>query len=276
MHMGDVTQQASLLEAARGVDGVFHVAGWYKVGAPDKAMAERINVHGTRNVLEAARQVGAPKVVYTSTLAVFGDTHGFIADESYQYEGPFISEYDRTKWLAHHTALGLAREGMPIVIVQPGLIYGPGDNGPMRPLWDLFQRRRLPFAPSGTAFCWGHVEDTARAHILAMERGRVGESYIIAGPRHTLVEAFIIASRITGIPAPRPMAPAVLRAVAALADVFGVDAEGLRALGGTTYLGTSAKAEAELGFTARSLEEGLRETLPGEIGNARPARTGAG
>src|SRR5919204_4795177 len=264
---GDVTDRDSLLDPMRGVDGVFHVAGWYKIGARDRGAAERVNVLGTRNVLEIARQLGAPKVVHTSTLAVFGDTHGAVVDESYQYEGPFISEYDRTKWLAHHTALGLAREGMPIVIVQPGLIYGPGDNGPMRPLWDLFQRRRLPFAPSGTAFCWGHVEDTARAHILAMERGRVGESYIIAGPRHTLVEAFIIASRITGIPAPRPMAPAVLRAVAALADVFGVDAGGVRGLGGTTYLGTSAKAEAELGFTARSLEEGLRETLPGEIGN---------
>src|ERR671937_112647 len=229
-----------------------------------------------RDRATALASLGVTKVVHTSTLAVFGDTHGAVVDESYQYEGPFISEYDRTKWLAHHTALGLAREGMPIVLVQPGLIYGPADNGPMRPLWDLYLRRRLPVVPSETAFCWGHVEDTARGHLLAMERGRNAESYIIAGPQHTLADAFAIASRVTGIQPPRPIPAAILRGAASVLDLVGLDAEALRVLGGATYLGTSAKAEAELGFTARSLEEGLGETLPGEIGNARPARTGAG
>lgn len=275
---GDVTDRDSLLDPMRGVDGVFHVAGWYKLGARDRGSAERVNVLGTRNVLEIARQLGAPKVVHTSTLAVFGDTHGAVVDESYQYEGPFISEYDRTKWLAHHTALGLAREGMPIVLVQPGLIYGPADNGPMRPLWDLYLRRRLPVVPSETAFCWGHVEDTARGHLLAMERGRNAESYIIAGPQHTLADAFAFASRVTGIQPPRPIPAAILRSAASVLDLVGLDAEALRVLGGATYLGTSAKAQAELGFTARPLEQGLREVLPGEMtgGNARPPQTGAG
>jgi nucleoside-diphosphate-sugar epimerase len=131
----------------------------------------------------------------------------------------------------------------------------------MRPLWDLFLRRRLPFVPSETAFCWGHVDDTARAHVLAMERGRSGENYIIAGPPHTLADAFAIASRITGIPAPRPMPAVLLRGAAALLERIGADAEALRVLGGATYLGTSAKAHTELGFSARPLEQGLREIL---------------
>ena len=202
---------------------------------------------------------------------MFGDTHGAVVDESYAYEGPFISEYDRTKWLAHHTALGLAREGMPIVIVQPGVIYGPGDNGPMRPLWDLYLRRRLPFVPAVTAYCWGHVEDTARGHVAAMERGRPGESYIIAGPQHTLADALAIASRITGIPAPRTMPPALFRMAASVGDALGLDAEPVRVLGGATYLGASAKARNELGFTARPLEQGLREMLAGPARAASPS-----
>jgi nucleoside-diphosphate-sugar epimerase len=259
-HVGDVTEPDSLLEPMRGVDGVFHVAGWYKIGAADKSMAERINVSGTRNVIEVARQLGAPRVVCTSTLAVFGDTHGVVADESYQYEGPFASEYDRTKWLAHHTAIGFAREGMPIVLVQPGLIYGPHDHGPMRPLWDLFLRRRLPFVPDRAAYCWGHVEDIARGHVLAMERGRAGESYIIAGPAHRLIDAFGIGARITGLPSPRPMPSVLLRVAASAMELVGADAEAVRVLG-ATYLGTSAKAQSELGFSARPLEQGLREML---------------
>ncbi|OLC55718.1 MAG: epimerase [Chloroflexi bacterium 13_1_40CM_4_68_4] len=262
---GDVTEPETLFDPMRGVDGIFHLAAWYKVGAKDKSVAERVNLDGTRNVLATARQVGAPKVVYTSTLAVFGDTHGRLVDESYHFDGPFLSEYDRTKSLAHAVAESMAREFMPLVIVQPGVVYGPGDNGPFRPLWDSYLRRRLPVIPAGAAFCWGHVEDTARGHVLAMERGRNGESYILAGPAHTLSEAFEIAERITKIPAPRPIPPALLRAAASVLELFGQDAEALRVMAGTTYLGNSSKAQKELGFDARPLEFGLKETLNYEI-----------
>ncbi len=263
---GDVTERDGLRDPLRGVDGAFHVAAWYKVGAPDKRLAERVNVEGTRNVLGVARELGVPKIVYTSTLAVFGDTRGRLADESYRHDGAFLSEYDRTKWLAHfRVAEPAAHEGAPVVIVQPGVVYGPGDNGPMRPLWLQYLRRGLPAIPAGTAFCWGHVEDIARGHVLAMDRGRVGESYIIAGPAHTLVEAFGMAERITGIPAPRAVPPAVLRLGARLLDLLGRDGESLRVMAGTTYLGDSAKAQRELGFAARTLEEGLKETLRYEM-----------
>ena len=133
--------------------------------------------------------------------------------------------------------------------------------------------------PTGTAFSWTHVEDAARGHYLAMERGRSGESYIIAGPSHTVVEALAIAERITGVPVPRlKLAPGFVKALAAvMRQVERVvpvpansSAEYLRVAAGVTYLGSAAKASRELGFTARSLEDGLRDTFARDLG--RPLR----
>ncbi|MEZ5287817.1 MAG: NAD-dependent epimerase/dehydratase family protein [Vicinamibacterales bacterium] len=147
--------------------------------------AESINVGGTRHVLDAMRALGIVRGVYTSTVAVFSDTRGVVPDETYRYQGPHLSEYDRTKWLAHYrVAEPMAAAGLPLVIVMPGVIYGPGDtSGLHTALVDLL-RGRLLATPRRTAYCWGHVEDTARGHILAMERGRPGEAYLLTGPRH--------------------------------------------------------------------------------------------
>jgi len=201
---GDITDKDSLRAPMRGVDGVFHLAAWYKVGARDPSQAEAINVAGARNVLEVMRELGVPRGVYTSTLAVFSDTAGRVVDESYRHDGPWLSEYDRTKWIAHYeVAEPMMREGLPLIIVQPGVNYGPGDTSGIGALFVRYLRRRLPVAPERTAYCWAHVEDTARGHILALEKGKPGQCYILAGPPHTLVEARPIAERLTGIPAPR-------------------------------------------------------------------------
>lgn len=247
-----------------GVDGVFHIAGWYKIGTKDPAEGDRVNVAGTRNVLAAMKNLGIPKGVYTSTLAVFSDTRGQLVDESYRTKGngPWLTHYDRTKWLAHYKiAEPMIREGLPLVIVQPGLNYGPGDTSEVRPIFVRYLRRRLTALPRETAYCWGHVDDTARGHLLAMEKGVPGESYIIAGPPHSLIEAFEIAQRITGIRAPRMhVSPRLLRGIARLAR-----SERLRDVAGVTYLGSNEKARRVLGFDPRPLEAGLRETLAHEM-----------
>ncbi len=268
---GDITDQASMRPAMAGADGVFHLAAWYKIGAKDSTMAERINVTGTRHVLELMRELGIPKGVYTSTLAVFSDTHGRRVEENYRYDGPHLSEYDRTKWLAHYqVAVPMAAAGLSLVIVQPGLVYGPGDTSAIAVTFKQYLQRRLPLLPERTAFCWAHVDDVVRGHLLAMEKGRPGESYIIAGPQYTLIEAFAIAERITGIKAPRLRGkPGLLRFMATLSGFFGTllplpvtyAAETLRVSAGVTYLGDNAKARRELGYTVRPLEEGLKETL---------------
>jgi nucleoside-diphosphate-sugar epimerase len=109
---GDVTEKESMREAMQGVDGVFHVAGWYKIGVKDKRDAERVNVQGTQNVLELMEELHIPKGVYTSTLAVNSDTHGQVVDESYHFTGEHLSEYDRTKAAAHANCKGIHRKGV--------------------------------------------------------------------------------------------------------------------------------------------------------------------
>jgi len=295
LHAGDITDTKSMRAAMHGSDGVFHLAAWYRIGArpSERRTAERINVQGTRNVLELMRELGIPKGVYTSTINVFGDTEGWVGDESYRHTGPWLSEYDRTKWLAHYeVAVPMIKAGLPLVIVQPGGVYGPGDPSVVGNLLRQYLRRTLPIRPHGAAVCWGHVDDTAHGHILAMEKGRPGESYLLAGPPHTLEEALEIAEEITGIRPPRLRPPALLlRAMAAVAGVVErviplpqlYTAEALRLAAGATYLGSSEKAQQELGFRTRALEAGLRDTLlyematmgmPDSRNGIRPATVG--
>jgi nucleoside-diphosphate-sugar epimerase len=275
VHQGDIVDKESMRRPMSGVDGVFHIAAWYKIGARDKSVAEKINVDGTRNVLEMMQALKIPKGVYTSTLAVFSDTRGKVVDETYRSGRAWLSEYDRTKWLAHYeVAEPMMKAGLPLVIVQPGLVYGPGDTSAVRETFIQYLKGRLPVTPQKTALCWAHVDDVAGGHILAMEKGKLGESYIIAGPPHTFQEAFEIAERITGVKAPRlHPSPGLLKAAAGLVKLIEMviplpeiySSESLRVTAGVTYLGSNAKAKRELGYQVRPLEEGLRETLEYEM-----------
>jgi nucleoside-diphosphate-sugar epimerase len=221
------------------------------------------------------RDLNIAKGVYTSTLAVFSDTKGQLVYESYYHAGPWLSEYDRTKWEAHYNvALPMIKAGLPLVVVQPGLVYGPGDTSVVRQTLIQYLQRKLPMLPKKTAFAWAHVEDIARGHILAMEKGQVGESYIIAGPTHTLIEGMQIAEAITGIKGPRFYMPvSVMRGMAAMMGLLDkilplpqtYTGEGLRSTAGVTYLGDNAKARRELGYQPRALQTGLRQTLEYEM-----------
>jgi nucleoside-diphosphate-sugar epimerase len=275
LHQGDVTERESLHAPMRGADAVFHIAGWYKIGVRDNSDGQRVNVEGTRNVLEVMKELEIPKGVYTSTLAVFSDTHHRLVDETYHYDGPHLSEYDRTKWVAHYeVAAPLIDAGLPLVIVQPGLIYGPGDTSAVRQTLLQYLQQALPMVPAQTAYCWAHVDDVAHGHILALQKGRPGESYIIAGEPYTLAAALDLAATLTGVPAPRlRVPPAAMKASATLVGVLerlvpvpeAYSAEYLRIVGGVTYLGTNAKARRELGYEPRPLKEGLAETLQHEM-----------
>ena len=274
LHAGDITDRETLKAPMAGVDGIFHVAAWYKVGV-NEPLADQINVDGTRNVLQTMRTLEIPRGVYTSTVAVFSDTRGAVPDETYRYDGPHLSHYDRTKWIAHYrVALPKMADGLPLTIVMPGLVYGPGDTSGMHTALVDLLRRRLPMTPARTAFCWAHVEDTARGHIQAMEKGRPGETYIITGPRHTFEAAFDLAARLARVRAPMMHpGPHTMRAMAGIMKGVGrfvklppaLQPEALRVLAGTTYFGANEKAVRELGFTARPLEEGLAQTLEHEL-----------
>jgi nucleoside-diphosphate-sugar epimerase len=258
---GDVLDRDSIRRAMRDVDGVFHLAGWYQVGGRGKRQGRRVNVEGTRNVLGVMREAQVPKGVYTSSLAVNADTHGELRDEDYKHHGPWRSGYDRSKWWAHHeVARPMIKEGLPLVIVMPGVAYGPGDPSPVGAALRRYLRRKLPAIVRKSAYCWAHVDDVAHAHALAMEKAAPGRTYIIAGPPHTMVEAFEIAERITGLAAPRALSPRLVGLLAAITR-----SETLRVAAGVTYLGSNARARRDLGFDPRPLEDGLRQTLEHEM-----------
>ncbi len=273
IHKGDVTDKASMRAPMTGVDGVFHIAGWYKVGGRDKSEGARINIDGTRNVLELMQELGIKKGVYTSTLAINSDTHGIVADERYQFSGQHISEYDRTKAEAHKIAEQFIANGLPLVILMPGLIYGPGDTSSVRTTLIQVLQGKLPMMPQGTTFSWAHVDDIARAHIDAMTKGVAGECYIVAGPTHSFVDAMQIVSEVAGVKTPMA-APAGLFKV--LSKVMGVvekvipvpdsySSEGLRVIAGVTYIGKADKAKMTWGYNPRSLSDGWAETVRHEM-----------
>jgi len=265
---GDITQPESLRAGMLGADAVFHVAALYKigVGAKERARMQRINVEGTRQTLEVAVELGVPKIVYTSTVGVYGNTQGQLVDETYKADGSsFESEYERTKYLAHYeVAVPLQQRGAPLVIVCPGIVYGPGDASQWGQMLRLYARRRLPvMIGPDNALTWAHVDDIAAGHRLAAEQGQPGETYVLAGPALTYREFFAAAERATGLPAPRVWLSTQLAVW--LTRVFErlhpPTAEMVRNAAGVSYLARADKARRELGWEPRSVETGIPETI---------------
>ena len=267
--LGDVRDIASMREGMRGSDVVFHLAGWYKIGSPDWMTAESINVSGTRKVLRLAIELGVPKIIYTSSHTVLGDTGGELVDETYFQGGPFLNEYDRTKWLAHFkVAAPMIRQGAPIIILMPGTGYGPGDPGLMGDLMRMFYAGNLPFIPAPDfTTSYVHVDDIAEGHIIAAEKGDLGEGYILTGPSVPLGEIIDFWSQLTGKPTPAitipsgyllPFAPVVgwLNKTFSLPPYLSREAIELL---GSSYTASPDKARAELGWQTRSLQEGMSQ-----------------
>lgn len=267
----DVTDKESMREGMTGVDGVYHVAGWYKVVERVKGEAAAVNVQGTRNVLELMQELQIPKGVYTSSCVVNSDTHGQIKDETYQFTGRHISEYDRTKAVAHMIAADFMARGLPLVIVMPGVMYGPGDTSVVRTNLIALLKGELPVVPDKGGYCWAYVDDAVQGHILAMEKGQVGETYMICGETYHSADAFQLASEISGKRAPRRVPYQFLKTLsyligpfdAIMPDIF--TSEGLRVIAGVTYFGDNSKARRELGFNPRPFREGWGKTLLHEM-----------
>lgn len=276
---GDILDQESMRSGMSGSDLVFHLAGWYEIGSRDRMKAEAINVAGTRNVLRLAHELGVPKIIYVSSVAVFGDTRGRLVDETFSQGGPFVTEYDRTKWLAHYkVALPLIEQGAPIIITMPGVIYGPDDHSLIGLLMERFYRGQLYAVPAPEfTVTYAHVEDIAEGIILAAEKGRVGESYILAGPAVPLGEVIDFWGQLTGRRPPVIRVPArlvsatspLLSAVEDLVDLpQPFSAEAARMMN-VSYMARADKARSQLGWRTRSMQEGMSETFR-HIGSTAP------
>jgi len=270
---GDLGDAEAIRRGMEGCDAVVHAAAMYEVGIPVKqhpAMWEA-NVAGTERVLGAAREAGVAKLVYVSTVGVFGNTHRQVVDESYEHPGrEFTSYYEETKLEAHRVAKRMIEDGLPGVIVQPGGVYGPGDTSQVADLLEQFFAGRLPLLPfPELGICLTHVEDIAGGILLALDRGRVGETYVLSGPVTTMREAIETVAAATGRRAPRYAMPTVLlKALTPAGPLVGKlmgQPPNLRELissaDGVTFWAGHEKASRELGYAPRGLDEGLRQTL---------------
>lgn len=261
---GDLSSRAGLAAAAAGSDAVFHLAAIYRNGVPASRRPElfEVNVQGTENVLDAAVDAGVARIVYVSSNVVFGNTRGRVVDETYEPPaGEYVSVYHETKALAHRAAQEWIARGAPVVIVQPGGIYGPGDHTGIGPLLERAARGKLVVLPFGSAgLNWTYVEDAAEGILLAHDRGCVGETYVVGGEIATLREAVERAFAVAGRrPRIIPVPTWLVRLATPLGPLLGLSvSDYVSASDGVTYWGTDARARRELGYAPRSLDEGLR------------------
>jgi dihydroflavonol-4-reductase len=213
---GDLSDVGKLKEAMRECDWCFHVAASYHLWLRDYRPMYAANVKGTRNVIEAAAKAGCLRVVYTSTVGCIGlpaPVGGRIApsDEATPvFDGQMSSHYKRSKWQAEQVASRFARDGLPVIIVNPSAPVGPRDVKPT-PTGQVivdFLNRRMP-AYLDTGLNWVHVRDVAIGHILAAQKGCIGERYILgnAEGNWTMKQMFAVLEEITGIQAPRMRIP---------------------------------------------------------------------
>ena len=267
---GDLSDEEALRRACTGVDAVIHCAAVYAVGVPASRRGELVdaNVCGTERVLGAALASGVARAVYVSTVAVFGDTGGTVADETWVRSAglAYTSAYEQTKVEAQERACEIAGRGLELVVVQPGMVYGPGDTSELGGLLDRFLAGRLPLLPfPQLGVCPVHRDDVAAGILLALDKGASGASYVLAGRPLRMQELLQVLARVAGRAAPRANLPTVLlRRLAPIAPLvgplLGLPAnlrEVLSASDGVTFWASSARAERELGWTARPLDEGL-------------------
>lgn len=259
---GDLANADALRTGMEGADAVIHGAAMYEIGL-DKAQRERMheaNVRGTAHVLSAAKAAGIPRVVYISTIAVFGNTRGRVVDETFRRtDRSFTSYYEETKVLAHEIAEGFIADGLPAIIVQPGQIYGAGDHSGFGGLLSAFAAGRLPVLPfADLGLNLTHVDDVTDGIVLAVDRGTPGRSYVMGGEIVRAADAFATLGMVVGRPAPRWRVPyGALEAAALFRPQL---REVISSSKGVTFWATDERAKRELGYTSRTLEQGLRET----------------
>ena len=271
--IGDMTDPASMGRALEGVRWLFHVAADYRLWAPDPGEILRANTLGTRVVMEAALAAGVERIVYTSSVATLraGDAASLVDETAPLDDGEAIGVYKQSKVAAERVVEALvAQRGLPAVIVNPSTPIGPFDMKPTptgRLVVEAARGRMPAFVDTGLNLV--HVDDVAAGHLLAMEKGRIGERYILGGQNASLRQMLAVIAGLTGRRAPTlslPRAPLWPLALAAeaLAAFTGrepfVTRDALKMASHYMFF-TSAKAERELGYSARPYEEALADAL---------------
>ena len=269
---GAMEDPRSLARAVAGCRYVYHVAADYRIWVPDPAPMFRANVDGTRDLLTAALEAGAERVVYTSSVATLGLVAGGSADEETPSRlDDMIGPYKRSKFAAEEVARGLARErGLPVVIVNPSTPVGPGDIKPTptgRLIVEAARGQMPAFVDTGLNIV--HVDDVAEGHLAAAEKGRIGERYILGGENLALAEILAGVAQAVGRRPPWLRVPhSVLFPVAIGAELAArvtgrdpfVTLDGVRMSRKKMYF-SSEKASRELGYTPRPAREAIADAV---------------
>jgi dihydroflavonol-4-reductase len=269
-HYGDITDSAKLTQAMQGVDVIYHIAAYVELGLVDAAKMERANVQGTQAVITAMQAANVPKMLYCSTIGIFGDTQGRTIDETFQRtQVGFSSAYDKTKYDAQQLINNAVKNGFHIVSVMPSGIFG-ADDPHFVPVLKTFKKGRLKVWAGGERVTGiVHVDDLVEGMILAIEQAKSGEYFILSAGDLTTREMFEVFSRETGIPAPKDAPKPVVRVVANLLDVIGratgwqppIDRERAHYVYDRCVRVSGAKAMRELGWQPRSAQQTLQEIV---------------
>ena len=269
---GAMEDPGSLARAVAGCRYVYHVAADYRIWVPDPAPMFRANVDGTRDLLAAALNSGAERIVYTSSVATLGLVPGGSADEETRSSvDDMIGPYKRSKFMAEEVARGFARErGLPVVIVNPSTPVGPGDIKPTptgRLIVEAARGQMPAFVDTGLNIV--HVDDVAEGHLAAAEKGRIGERYILGGENMALAEILAEVAQAVGRRPPWLRVPhGVLFPVAIGAELAArvtgrdpfVTLDGVRMSRKKMYF-TSEKASHELGYAPRPAREAIADAV---------------
>ena len=269
---GDLRDRASLAAALKGVRSLFHAAADYRLWARDPTEIARTNVEGTRLVMEEALRAGVERIVYTSSVATLRLSHGIAATESDPLpEEAAIGSYKRSKIAAERLVEAMVRgDGLPAVIVNPSTPIGPRDVRPTptgRIIIEAASGRMPGFVDTGLNLV--HVDDVALGHLAALQRGRVGERYILGGENVSLADmladiAHLVGRRAPKLRLPRAMVYPVAYGAELIAKLSGrepfITLDGLRMARHRMYFDDS-KARRELGYASRPYREGLRDAV---------------
>ncbi|MFL5897277.1 MAG: NAD-dependent epimerase/dehydratase family protein [Solirubrobacterales bacterium] len=274
---GDLGDEAAIRKGMQGCDAVIHAAAVYEVGIPasQRPAMRDANVAGTERVMKVALEEKVPRIVYVSTVGIFGNTRKQVVDETYENpETDFTSYYEETKLEAHKAVQWMIEEQeLPAIIVQPGGVYGPGDTSQVADLLEQFFARKLPLLPfPELGICMSHVEDIAGGILLALDKGGLGETYVISGPVTTMREAIEIVAKVSGRKAPkRDLPTGLMKAMVPIGPLVGKVmgqppnlSELISSADNVTFWASYEKAQRELGYEPRGLEEGLRAMLAEE------------
>ena len=270
---GDLRDPASIGRAVEGCEVVYHAAAYYSLWSRDRQTMIDINVEGTRHILAAAKRVGVRRVIYTSTVGCIGlCPDGTPANEETPLDKAILcNDYKRTKYDAEQVTLEFARDGLPVVIVNPSTPIGPRDIKPTptgKIIQDFLNGKMPAYLDTGLNLI--HVEDCARGHLLAESKGRLGERYILGNRNMSLHEILLALARITGRKAPSVKMPYGVAYAAGWVSEFisnwithrppAVPLDGVKMAKYFMYFDAS-KAVRELGLPQRPVEEALKEAV---------------